>query len=244
MAACGTGKRDFLIVSKIDLSTVAERLDSRPMNQDSVVAAYSRYASVYDLIFGAIFEPGRRAAVGAVNTRPDQRILEVGVGTGLSLPKYRADAQVVGIDVSSDMLAKARQRVARQGLSQVEALHEMDAEDMRFADNCFDGVVVMYAVSVVPDLARLFAEIRRVCVEGGDIVVVNHFASNSILPSLAEMAMAPFSSSIGFRPDLGEEEFNRSADVEILESRKVNAFGYWRLIRCRNTKPSMLSAMG
>jgi phosphatidylethanolamine/phosphatidyl-N-methylethanolamine N-methyltransferase len=230
-------------VSKLDFSAVADRLDSRPITQDSVVAAYSRYANLYDILFGVIFDPGRRAAVNAVNTRPGQRILEVGVGTGLSLPKYRADARVVGIDVSPDMLEKARRRVARQGLGQVEALHEMNAEEMCFADDSFDGVVVMYAVSVVPDLARLFAEIRRVCVAGGDVVVVNHFASSSILPNLAEMAMAPLSSSIGFRPDLGEAEVTGYADIEILESRKVNVFGYWKLIRCRNTRPSSPSSM-
>ncbi len=216
----------------------AEHLDFGPIDRDAVLAAYSRYANVYDIIFGVIFEPGRRAAVNAVNTRPGQRILEVGVGTGLSLPKYRADARIVGIDVSPDMLMKARRRVARQGLSQVEALHEMNAEDMHFADDSFDGVVVMYAVSVIPDLTRLFAEICRVCVAGGDIVVVNHFASSGVLPGLVEMAIAPLSASIGFRPDLEEAEFARNADIEILESRKINAFGYWKLIRFCNTRPS------
>ena len=139
-------------MSKLDLAAVAAHLDTGAIDRDAVLAAYSRYANVYDIIFGAFLEPGRRAAVNAVNTRPDQRILEVGVGTGLSLPKYRADARIVGIDISPDMLAKARGRVARQRLCQVEALHEMNAEDMGFADDSFDGVVVMYAVSVVPDL--------------------------------------------------------------------------------------------
>lgn len=227
-------------MSKVDLSTVAERLDAGAIEQDEVVAAYSRYANVYDLIFGAVFEPGRQAAVEAVNAQPGQRILEVGVGTGLSLPKFRSDARVVGIDLSPDMLAKARRRVEAQGLGQVEALHEMNAEDMGFADDSFDSVVVMYAVSVVSDLTRLFAEIRRVCVTGGDIVVVNHFASRGGLPSLLEMAMAPFSSSIGFRPDLEEAEFAREADIEIVEIRAINAFGYWKLIRCRNRRPAAL----
>ncbi len=225
-------------MSKFDLGTIAEPLDAGKINRDAVLAAYSRYANVYDLLFGMVFEPGRRAAVNAVNTQAGQRILEVGVGTGLSLPKYRADARIVGIDVSPDMLLKARKRTEKQKLGQVEALHEMNAENMGFADNSFDGVVVMYAVSVVPDLTRLFAEIRRVCIAGGKIVVVNHFASSSILPRLAEMAMAPLSSSIGFRPNLGEAEFAQYADIDILETRKVNAFGYWKLIRCRNTRVS------
>ena len=225
----------------IDQGMIERGLTERgTIDQDAIVAAYSRYANVYDILFGAIFEPGRRAAVQAVNRRPGQRILEVGVGTGLSLPKYRSDARIVGIDVSPNMLAKARQRVAAQGLGQVEALQEMNAEDMGFADDSFDGVVVMYAVSVVPDLARLFAEIRRVCVAGGDIVVVNHFASRGVLPGLLEMAIAPLSASIGFRPDLEEAEFTQVAGIEIFETRPVNAFGYWKLIHCRNRRPAAL----
>lgn len=204
------------------------------IDQAAVLAAYSRYANVYDVLFGVIFEPGRRAAVKAVNTRPGQRILEVGVGTGLSLPRYRSDARVVGIDVSPDMLERARRRVAQQGLSQVEALHEMDAEDMRFADSSFDAVVVMYTVSVVSDLERLFREIRRVCVPGGDIVVVNHFASSGVLAGMVEKTMAPFSSTIGFRPDLKEADLARHAAMTIQEIRKVNVFGYWKLIRFHN----------
>jgi phosphatidylethanolamine/phosphatidyl-N-methylethanolamine N-methyltransferase len=222
-------------MSKFDLGTIAQRLEAGQISREAVLAAYSRYANVYDLFFGLIFEPGRRAAVEAVNAQPGQRILEVGVGTGLSLPKYRDDARIVGIDVSPDMLAKARRRTDKQKLGQVEALHEMNAENMNFADDSFDGVVIMYAVSVVPDLTRLFTEIRRVCVAGGNIIVVNHFASSSVLPRLAEMAVAPLSSSIGFRSDLGEAEFAQYADIEILESRKVNVFGYWKLIRCRNS---------
>jgi len=220
----------------LEIATRGERFTR--IDQAAVLAAYSRYANIYDILFGAIFEPGRRAAVKAANTRPGQRILEVGVGTGLSLPRYRADARVVGIDVSLEMLEKARLRVAQQGLAQVEALHEMDAEDMRFADASFDAVVVMYTVSVVPDLGRLFREIRRVCAPGGAIVVVNHFASSSILAGMVEKAMAPFSSTIGFRPDLKEADLARHAALPFEEARKVNVFGYWKLIRFRNAGPA------
>ncbi|MDP6709023.1 MAG: class I SAM-dependent methyltransferase, partial [Alphaproteobacteria bacterium] len=164
-----------------------------------------------------------------------QRILEVGVGTGLSLPRYRADARVVGIDVSPEMLRRAGQRVAAHALSQVEALHEMDAQEMRFADDSFDAVVAMYTVSAVPDVARMFEEIRRVCVPGGRIVVVNHFASNSGLAGLLERIMVPLSSTIGFRPDLEEGAFLELVGVGVEESRKINIFGNRKLIRLRNT---------
>lgn len=227
-------KGEFTTKMKLDLGIAARGERFARIDQAAVLAAYSRYANVYDLLFGAIFEPGRRAAVEAANTRPDQRILEVGVGTGLSLPRYRSDARVVGIDVSPEMLEKARTRVTRQGLSQVESLYEMDAERMRFPDDSFDAVVVMYTVSVVSDLERLFCEIRRVCIAGGDIVVVNHFASSGVFAGMIEKAMAPFSSTIGFRPNLKEAELARHAAMAIHEVRKVNVFGYWKLIRFRN----------
>lgn len=219
---------------KLDLGLPARSRRSGPLDHADVLAAYGRYANIYDLVFGGIFEPGRRAAVEAINTGANQRILEVGVGTGLSLPKYRRDARVVGIDVSPEMLEKARQRVARHGLIQVEGLHEMDALEMGFEDASFDGVVVMYTVSVIADLARLFAEIRRVCCPEGEVVVLSHFASKSLLAGPVERIMAPFSSTIGFRPDLVQSDVESEAAMPILEVRKVNLFGYWTLIRFRN----------
>jgi phosphatidylethanolamine/phosphatidyl-N-methylethanolamine N-methyltransferase len=126
------------------------------MKLDDTLRIYRRYADSYDFVFGALFEPGRRAAVKRVNNRPHQRILEVGVGTGLSLPHYRDDARVVGIDVSREMLAKARKKVARLGL-RVESIDEADAERLAFADNSFDAVAALYVASVVGDLARFGA---------------------------------------------------------------------------------------
>jgi phosphatidylethanolamine/phosphatidyl-N-methylethanolamine N-methyltransferase len=201
----------------------------------SVRAAYGRYANIYDILFGVHFEPGRLAAVRSTNTRPGQRILEVGVGTGLSLPKYRSDARIVGIDISPEMLRKARERVARMALGQVEALHEMDAQEMRFPDDSFDAVVAMYTLSAVPDLGRLFAEMRRVCMPDGDIVVVNHFTTGGLVAGLVESIMAPLSPMIGFRPDLSEAAVAELAGVEIEEIRKISVLGNRKLLRFRNT---------
>lgn len=205
------------------------------MDLTSVRAAYGRYANFYDILFGVHFEPGRLATVRSVNTRPGQRILEVGVGTGLSLPKYRSDARIVGIDVSPEMLRKARERVERLALRQVEALHEMDAQAMRFPDDSFDAVAAMYTVAAVPDLGRLFEEVRRVCVPGGAIAVVNHFASGGLVGGLIERVTAPLSSTIGFRPDLRETAVAELAGVEIEEARKIGGLGNRKLLRFRNT---------
>lgn len=204
------------------------------MNAIRIKKAYRRYAAVYDQLFGRIFEPGRHQAIKIVNAVPGRRVLEVGVGTGLSLPFYRQDARVTGIDFSHDMLAKARSRVAWQGLGQIEDLIEMDAQSMTFPDNSFDAVVAMYVVSVVSDPERLLAEIRRVCVAGGEIVVVNHFASRNIFLRMLERALSPLSSLIGFRTDLDLEAFRRAAAVETVEQTRVNAMGFWHLLRFRN----------
>jgi len=206
-----------------------------------VKSAYRRYAAVYDRLFGAVFEPGRKEVVAEVNTRSGQRILEVGVGTGLSLGHYRPDAHVHGIDISGDMLERARQRVARLGMAHVEALLEMDAQSMSYADDSFDAVVGMYVASVVPDPAQMLAEMRRVCVPGGDILIVNHFSSENPALRAFEKALSPFASQIGFHPDFDLNELLSLAAIEVVEIKPVNLVGYWKLVRLRNV-PVMVTA--
>ncbi len=205
------------------------------MNIDSIKSAYRRYARVYDALFGPIFHPARKLIVQSLNARPGDRVLEVGVGTGLSLPLYRDDARVVGIDISTEMLDKARQRVRERSLSQVEAVLEMDAEHMDFPDNSFDKVVAMYVVSVVPDPARLVDEMRRVCKPGGEIYIVNHFRSRNPLIGASEELMSPLSKLAGFRPDLDLDQFLESTQLNVVEACRANLFGYWKVLRCRNS---------
>jgi phosphatidylethanolamine/phosphatidyl-N-methylethanolamine N-methyltransferase len=204
------------------------------MKTESIKAAYRRYAAVYDLLFGGVFAPGRRATVHMVNREANQRILEVGVGTGLSLPFYRTDASVFGIDLSIDMLEVARRRADRDGLEHVHGLLEMDAQNMAFSDGSFDAVVAMYVASVVSDPARMLAEMRRVCVPGGDIVIVNHFTSTHPVMRAVEMASSPLSGLIGFRPHFELDALLGMARMRLIEVRDVNLFGYWRLVRFRN----------
>ena len=197
---------------------------------DSVKLAYRRYARIYDLLFGPVLEQGRHAAVEKINTLSGRRILEVGVGTGLSLPTYRSDARVVGIDLCSEMLEKARRRVQRLGLKQVEALLEMDGEDMTFPDHGFDAVVAMYVVGVTPNPARLMSEMRRVCTPGGDIIVLNHFASNHPVLRLLERVLAPLSATLGFRSNLEFATLAEATGLDLIQVRDTNLFGYSKLI--------------
>ena len=205
------------------------------MDLTAIRKVYKRYAGVYDVVFGPVFEQGRRMAVETANTKANQRVLEVGVGTGLSLPAYRRDARVVGIDISREMLDKARLRVRRLGLDHVEDLLEMDAENMAFPDHSFDAVVAMYVVSVVPNPGRFLAEMRRVCRPGGEIILVNHFASGHPVLRSVERALEPLSATMGFRPNLELSTVQKIAGIEMLGIRDANAFGYWKLVRFRNT---------
>ncbi|MEJ2686814.1 MAG: class I SAM-dependent methyltransferase [Gammaproteobacteria bacterium] len=204
------------------------------MNPASIKSAYKRYAPVYDALFGAIFHPARETIVQALDARPGQRILEVGVGTGLSLSLYPEHARVTGIDLCKEMLDKARTRVREQHLDQVEALLEMDAEDMQFPDSSFDKIVAMYVVSVAANPLKLVDEMRRVCKPGGDIFIVNHFRSNSPVMGTLEGILSPMSKLAGFRTNMELEAFLEATGLEVVEVSKTNVFGYWKMLRCRN----------
>ena len=207
------------------------------MDLQDTVRTYRLFAGSYDFVFGPIFHPGRKAAVELANDRPNQRILEVGVGTGLSLPHFRRDARVTGIDVSAEMLEKARRRVERMKLKQVEALLVMDAEEMSFEDNAFDAVLALYVASVVPNPARFAAEMRRVCKPGGTIVIVNHFMSENPVMRFIEKRLAPLAGKIGFHADFPLDRFLATSGLVVREMRPSNLFGYWKLLRCVNLKP-------
>jgi phosphatidylethanolamine/phosphatidyl-N-methylethanolamine N-methyltransferase len=208
------------------------------MDLHDTIRTYRLFSGSYDIVFGPVFHPGRKEAVRIANDRPGQRILEVGVGTGLSLPHFRPDSRVTGIDVSEEMLEKARRRAARLKLSHVEGLYVMDAEHLEFADNSFDAVLALYVASVVPNPARFAAEMRRVCIPGGTIVVVNHFTSENLLVRLMEKRLARIARHIGFHADFPFEKFRKDSGLSIREVRPSNLFGYWKLLRCVNQKPA------
>jgi len=206
------------------------------MNIRAIEQAYRRYARFYDVCFGAVFQPGRRAIVDTMDCGCGERILEVGVGTGLSLPLYPQDVNVVGIDISRHMLAQARVRVARDRLANVAELVVMDAENMAFEDDSFDKVVAMYVASVVPDPGRLVDEMRRVCKPGGQIYVVNHFHSRNPMLRGVERTLAPLSRQLGFRPDFSLDRFLGQTGLDPMNIRPVNLFDFSTLVEAVNNK--------
>jgi phosphatidylethanolamine/phosphatidyl-N-methylethanolamine N-methyltransferase len=201
------------------------------MLQDHTIkAAYRRYAGFYDALFGPVLQPGRKAIFKALDLKPGERVLEVGVGTGLALSMYPSTVKVTGIDLSREMLDKARMRVARRGLTNVEGLLEMDAEKMDFPDASFDKVVAMYVMPVVNNPGRVLEEFHRVCKPDGEIYIVNHVRSDNPVLGSIEKGLARFSNQIGFRPDFELRELvNGSGQID-----EVARILLWRVMRVRN----------
>ncbi|HEX9302142.1 MAG TPA: class I SAM-dependent methyltransferase [Casimicrobiaceae bacterium] len=202
------------------------------ISHDHVLRAYRRYAPHYDRLFGTILDPGRRALANAVAALQPASVLEVGVGTGLTLPGYPPSAKVVGIDISPEMLARARKRV--EGLPNGDIrLELMDAEALTFADDAFDCVTVPYVLSVTPHPHRLVDEVRRVCRTGGMIFILNHFSGSGLWWFLERIVHA-HAGRVGFRSDfkLAQEVSRHDWKVEWI--RDVNVLGLSKLVAIRN----------
>jgi phosphatidylethanolamine/phosphatidyl-N-methylethanolamine N-methyltransferase len=198
---------------------------------DFVAGVYGKLASVYDLVFGPTLHAGRLQAMQRMAIAPGDRILEVGVGTGINLALYPRDCAVAGIDLSDSMLEKAHERVAEKAMRNVSLL-EMDASRLTFPDNSFDIVYAPYLISVVPDPVQVAREMRRVCRPGGRIVILNHFRSANRLMSRAERMLSPFTVHIGFKCDLDLPGFLAQAELQPVSIEKVNIPPIWSLVTC------------
>ena len=203
------------------------------LDHASIVEAYRRWAGIYDTAFGRISSRARLRAVALVNRLSGTDVLEVGVGTGLALPRYSQDKRITGIDLSKEMLRKARERTRLNALTNVQALHEMDAEATSFTDASFDIAVAMFVASVVPNPRRLLAEMRRLVRPGGNILLINHFAAAKGPRWWLERAMAPASRALGWHPDFAMDAIFSVDDLARIETESVFPFGIFTLVRLR-----------
>lgn len=204
------------------------------LDAESVKAAYRRWAHIYDGVFGGISAYGRKCAVTSVNNLPGEKILEVGVGTGLALPSYLPTKKITGIDLSEDMLDRARQRVLDEKLTNIDDLLEMDAEATSFEDNSFDVAVAMFVASVVPHPDRLLLELKRVVRPGGHILFVNHFLARKGIRLKIERMMASASHSLGWHPDFAIESLLPQEDLARATLQPVRPFGLFTLVTLQN----------
>jgi phosphatidylethanolamine/phosphatidyl-N-methylethanolamine N-methyltransferase len=213
-------------------SDVATRaLSVTVVENDFVTRVYKKLASVYDFTFGPALHPGRVDAIRRMSIRPGDRVLEVGVGTGINVDLYPPSCAVTGVDLSSPMLEKARDRVARTGVRNVRLL-QMDAANLKFADDTFDIVYAPYVISVVPDPVAVTREMHRVCRPGGRIVILNHFRSQNAVGAWMERIIAPAAKYLGFKSDLDLPAFLVQADLNPVSIEKVNVPRIWSLVIC------------
>lgn len=205
------------------------------MELESIKKIYAGYSNVYDVIFKGFFYPRIKHAIHSMGIAAGDKILDVGVGTGLSLPLFPRSCKVIGIDLSGAMLKKARQKVKKLNLDHIELL-EMDAMNLHFPDNAFDKVFISHVVSVVPDPYRMMSEVKRVCKKGGRIVIVNHFKSKNKVMAGMEKIFNPVSKRIGWRSDLCLDEFIKKAHLKVDKKYKLKKVDLWHVIFATNNK--------
>lgn len=206
------------------------------MNSEKIKKIYSAWSRCYDHVFKWFFAPRQRHVIETMEIEPGQRVLDVGVGTGLSLPVYPADCQVVGIDLSREMLTKAQEKVEEQGLSHVGLL-EMDAQRLSFADSSFDHVVATFVISVVPDPVKTIQEMKRVLKPEGSLVIVNHFQNekSKVLGTL-ERWVAPICRWLGWNSDLKLSDLVESANLAIDQIYQMKRLDLWQVVFATNNK--------
>jgi phosphatidylethanolamine/phosphatidyl-N-methylethanolamine N-methyltransferase len=208
------------------------------LDKETVVKAYARWAPVYDLVFGPVFERGRKVAIAAAE-RIGGRILEVGVGTGASLPDYAPHNRLVGIDISEPMLRRAKERVGEGRLPNVEALAVMDAARLGFPDESFDVVVAQYVITAVPDPEGALDEFARVLKPGGEIVLINHIGAETGLWRAFEQWFSPVARKLGWRPEFPWARLVRWAarpDIDLVERRPMPLLKQFSLVRFAKRK--------
>jgi phosphatidylethanolamine/phosphatidyl-N-methylethanolamine N-methyltransferase len=209
-------------------------LTAADLDKHTVEKAYDRWAPVYDLVFGAVFDRGRQAAIAAAE-RIGGRILEVGVGTGISLPDYSNKNRICGIDISEGMLMKAQERVAELKMTHVEGLWVMDAEHLTFPDASFDVVVAQYVITTVPNPEATLDEFARVLKPGGEIILCSRVGAETGLRRTLEKWFAPAARKLGWRTEFSFERYSRWAQrtpgMQLVERRAMPPFGHFSLIR-------------
>jgi phosphatidylethanolamine/phosphatidyl-N-methylethanolamine N-methyltransferase len=209
---------------------------SNDIDRAGVAKAYAAWAPVYDMVFGKVFDHGRKSTI-AMADAIGGRVLDVGVGTGLSLSDYSRSTRLCGVDISEPMLRKAQERVRSQNLTNVEVLSVMDAKNLAFPDNAFDAVVAQYVITAVPDPERTLDDFVRVLKPGGELILVNHIGAESGSRRAFELAFAPLARRLGWRPEF---PWQRLVDwaaghggVALVERRPMPPMGHFSLIRYR-----------
>jgi phosphatidylethanolamine/phosphatidyl-N-methylethanolamine N-methyltransferase len=202
---------------------------------EEIKKIYSGYSGIYDLIFKHFFCPRQKHVINSMNIKEGDRVLDVGVGTGLALNLYPRYCEVVGIDLSPEMLDQAQKKVKKHNLSHVK-LMEMDASKLSFNDDSFDHVIATFVISVVPDPVKVISEMKRVNKKDGNLVIVNHFQSHNKILAKIEELVAPICAKLGWRSDLALEDLIENANLKISLDYKMKKIDLWKVVFAVNNK--------
>ncbi len=205
------------------------------MELESIKKIYAGYSSVYDALFKRFFYPRITHAISYMDIRPGDRILDVGVGTGLSLSLFPGYCKVVGIDLSTEMLMKAKEKITANRLDNIKVM-SMDAMSVGFKDDSFDKVFISHVVSVVPDPYKVMSEVKRVCRKGGQVVIVNHFKSKNKVIETVEKIINPVCKKIGWRSDLCLNEFIDKSGLNVKQKYMLKKLDFWHIVFATNEK--------
>jgi len=205
------------------------------MHTEDIKRIYSNYSNFYDLIFKKFFLPRQEYGINQMEIQPDDKILDVGVGTGLSLPLYPNYCHVTGIDLSAQMLNKAHNKVKKHDLKNI-TLKQMDAMELQFEDNTFDKVIASFVISVVPDPVQVIAEMKRVCKNNCNLILINHFQSNNKIMAKIEEIFNPICRKIGWRTDVDLDSLIIDSNLQVDMKYKLNKFDLWKIVLATNNK--------
>jgi phosphatidylethanolamine/phosphatidyl-N-methylethanolamine N-methyltransferase len=202
---------------------------------ESIKKIYAGYSNVYDALFKRFFYPRIKHAISYMDIKPGDRILDVGVGTGLSLSLFPKYCNVVGIDLSTEMLRKAKEKIEVNHLNNIKVM-SMDAMCVGFKDDSFDKVFISHVVTVVPDPYKVMSEVRRVCRKGGQVVIVNHFKSKNKVIETVEKIINPVCKKIGWRSDLCLNEFIDKSGLNVKQKYMLKKLDFWHIVFATNEK--------
>ncbi|MBI5345366.1 MAG: methyltransferase domain-containing protein [Deltaproteobacteria bacterium] len=205
------------------------------LEYESIKKIYAGYSKVYDALFKRFFYPRIKHAISYMDIKPGERVLDVGVGTGLSLPLFPRHCKVVGIDLSTEMLKQAKDKIRKNRLDNISVIG-MDAMRVGFGDNSFDKVFLSHVVSVVPDPYKAMAEVKRVCKKGGQVVIVNHFKSRNKVIEAVEKVINPFCKKIGWRSDMCLNEFIEKSGLKVYRQYMLKKIDFWHIVFATNEK--------
>ena len=205
------------------------------MKTEDIKRIYANYSNIYDFVFKKFFHPRHKYVIEQMNIRPNDKILDVGVGTGLALPLYPDYCHVTGIDLSDEMLNKAYNKVEKHTLKNVK-LKQMDAMNLQFEDNTFDQVIATFVISVVPDPIRVISEMKRVCKKNNNLIIINHFQSNNKFMAKIEDLVNPICRKIGWRTDLDLDHLISESNLLVNSKYTMSKFDLWKVVMAVNNK--------